>query len=160
MIAAHQIEILLIEDDANDAEMTMMALRKYQLDEKVLLIRDGAEALDFIHAFESGAHPVSTNTLRLIILDLKLPKVNGIEVLRRLKSGEGTKTIPVTILTSSAERQDIIECYQAGANSFVVKPVEFNKFIETVGELGRYWIEFNLSIASTATRINKHDVTT
>lgn len=160
MIAANQIEILLVEDDANDAEMTMMALRKYQLDDNVLLIRDGAEALDFIHAFESGAHPVSIHALRLIILDLKLPKVNGIEVLRQLKFNEGTKTIPVVILTSSAERQDVIECYRAGANSFVVKPVEFDRFIETVGEVGRYWMEFNLSLASTTTRLIKHNVTT
>lgn len=130
------VEVLLVEDSATDAELTMRALRRHLDPEAVHLVRDGAEALAFL--FASGAH-----LPRLVLLDLKLPKVDGIEVLRRLKADPRTRTIPVVILSSSREAGDVVTSYDIGANSFVVKPVEFDGFIGAVSELGRYWLELN-----------------
>lgn len=136
------VEILLVEDDPTDAELTLRVLRKKRIANNVVWVKDGVEALDFIfrrgvHAGRSEDHP------RLILLDLKLPKVDGIEVLRQLKSSEHTKTIPVVMLTSSAEESDVVKSYKLGANSYIVKPVDFEQFGETVAGAGLYWVLTN-----------------
>jgi two-component system, response regulator len=139
------VEILLVEDDATDAELTLRALRKYNLANNVTWVKDGAEALDFI--FRTGSHAQRGNgNPRLILLDLKLPKVDGIEVLRRVKSDERTRTIPVVMLTSSQEERDIVESYKLGVNSYLVKPVDFSRFIEVVSEAGLYWGVLNKTL--------------
>jgi len=132
-------EILLVEDSPNDAELTLRALRQHNLANRVVVVRDGAEALDFmfgtgVHADRQGAPKP-----RLVLLDLKLPKVDGIEVLRRLKADEHTRRVPVVVLTSSAEERDIAMTYDLGVNSYVVKPVEFESFAQAVADLGLYW---------------------
>jgi len=137
-----EIAILLVEDNPPDVELTLRALKKHNLANKVHVARDGAEALDFI--FATG---LSTDrpkdSLKVILLDLKLPKVSGLEVLQKIKSDERTRQIPVVVLTSSHEDRDIKECYKLGVNSYVVKPVEFDKFAQTVAELGFYWLLVN-----------------
>lgn len=136
------VEILLVEDNATDAELTMRALRRNNLANNVTWIKNGAEALDFI--FCRGAYSSRKNDHpKLILLDLKLPKVNGIEVLRQIKSDERTRAIPVVVLTSSAEERDIVESYRLGVNSYLVKPVDFEHFGETVAKAGFYWMLMN-----------------
>ncbi|HLF06841.1 MAG TPA: response regulator [Thermoplasmata archaeon] len=130
-------EILLVEDDASDEELTLRALRRNNLTNPVHVCRDGAEALR--HLFSEGAPPGP----RLILLDLKLPKVDGMELLRRLKADPRTKRIPVVILTSSREERDIVESYKLGVNSYIVKPVDFAQFTEAVRQLGLYWLLLN-----------------
>jgi len=137
-----KVDILLVEDNASDAELAMRALRKGKLANGITRVKDGAEALEFI--FRDGAYAGRPDQLpRLILLDLKLPKVDGIEVLRRIKSDERAKTIPVVVLTSSAEGRDIAESYKLGVNSYIVKPVEFEQFSETVAKAGFYWMLVN-----------------
>ncbi len=140
-----EIEILLIEDNLNDAEMTMRALRKNNVTNKILHLKDGSEALDFMF----GKGPFEGRNMnkrpKVILLDLKMPKVDGMEVLERTKSDEQTKTIPVVVLTSSKEDPDIQRCYELGANSYIVKPVEFEEFHKVVAELGLYWVLINQS---------------
>jgi CheY-like chemotaxis protein len=131
----HDIDILLVEDNPNDAELTQRALRKTNIDARLRVARDGAEALE--HLFSAGTRP------RVIFLDLKLPKIDGIEVLRRVREDERTRGIPVVVLTSSQEERDITESYRLGVNSYVVKPVEFDKFFKTVSDLGTYWLVLN-----------------
>ncbi|MDE2004413.1 MAG: response regulator [Betaproteobacteria bacterium] len=136
------VEILLVEDSGADAEMTIRSLKRRGLANQLVWVKDGAEALDFIYctgafAGRRNGHP------RLVLLDIKMPKVDGIEVLRRIKSDERTRSIPVVILTSSAEERDIIESYQLGVNSYLVKPVEFSAFTEVVAQLGMYWAVLN-----------------
>jgi CheY-like chemotaxis protein len=133
------VEILLVEDNPNDAELTLRALKKHNLANKVHVVKDGEEALNFI--FASGAF--AGEGLKVILLDLKLPKVSGLEVLQKIKADEKAKTIPVVCLTSSSEDQDVEACYKMGANSFVVKPVEFDAFAKTVADLGFYWMLVN-----------------
>lgn len=136
------VEILLVEDNPTDAELTMRALRRNKLANNVTWVKDGAEALDFV--FCRGSYSARSNHRpRLILLDLKLPKVDGIEVLRQLKSDENTKTIPVVMLTSSAEERDVVESYELGVNSYIVKPVDFEQFGETVAKAGLYWMLMN-----------------
>jgi len=135
------VEILLVEDNPHDVELTLRALKKHNLANKVQVVKDGAEALDFI--FNTGSFAGQTNHLKVILLDLKLPKVSGLEVLQRLKDDERTRTIPVVVLTSSHEDRDIEECYRLGVNSYVVKPVEFESFAKTVAEMGFYWLLVN-----------------
>lgn len=130
------VEILLVEDNANDAELTLRALKQRNLANQVFLCRDGAEALDF---FSNGTSPVP----KVVLLDLKLPKVDGLEVLRRLKDDARTKTIPVVVLTSSREEPDIERAYALGANSYIVKPVDFEAFARAVSDLGLYWLLLN-----------------
>jgi two-component system, response regulator len=132
------IEILLVEDNPDDLEMTMHALRKANLANRIQVARDGVEALDFI--FRAGSVP---NTPKLILLDLKLPKLDGFEVLKRLKSDLRTKTIPVVILTSSQVQSDIVRTYDLGVNSYIVKPVNFEGFVRAVQDLGMYWLLLN-----------------
>lgn len=139
----HELKrILLAEDDLNDAELTLMALSEYHLANEVLTVRDGAEALDFLmrrgeYAGRTGGNP------GVILLDVKMPKVNGIEVLRQIKSDPQLKTIPVVMLTSSREETDLVESYHLGANAYVVKPVDFHAFAEAVKRLGVFWALVN-----------------
>ena len=138
-----QIEILLVEDNQDDVELTLHALRKENLANNIHVARDGEEALQFL--FCNGAHADRSfaNPPRLVLLDLKLPKVDGMEVLRRLKADPRTKTIPVVILTSSKEERDLVEGYGLGANSYIQKPVDFDQFRETVKSVGFYWLLIN-----------------
>ena len=136
-------EILLVEDNANDAELTIRALRKKHLANKVHQVKDGAEALEYIFATGKYEGRNLQEPPRVIILDLKLPKVDGLEVLKKIKSDERTKTIPVVVLTSSKEERDVIESYKIGVNSYIVKPVDFEKFVDCVSELGLYWLLIN-----------------
>ncbi|HYA22696.1 MAG TPA: response regulator [Terriglobales bacterium] len=138
-----QIEILLVEDNKDDVELTLHALRKEKLANSIHVARDGEEALDFLfcngaHANRSFEHPP-----KLVLLDLKLPKVDGMEVLKRLKSDPRTRTIPVVILTSSKEERDLVQGYGLGANSYIQKPVDFEQFRETVKNVGFYWLLIN-----------------
>jgi two-component system response regulator len=137
------IQILLVEDSASDAEMTINALKKNNLANKLLHVKDGAEALDFIFAEGKYANRKIEDKPRVILLDLKMPKVNGIEVLERIKSDERTKTIPVVMLTSSKEDPDIKKCYELGVNSYVIKPVEFDEFQKAISSLGLFWMIVN-----------------
>ena len=143
MVNPNEVEILLVEDNPSDGELTLRALKKHNLVNKLHWVKDGAEALDFIFANGSYSERKVGSTLRVILLDLKLPKVDGLEVLRRIKSDERTKTVPVVILTSSREEKDIVESYKLGVNSYVTKPVEFENFIKAISELGLYWLLLN-----------------
>jgi len=137
-----KVEILLVEDSPQDAELAMRALRKGKLANHITWVKDGAEALEFV--FRTGAYAGRPDqNPKLILLDLKLPKVDGIEVLRRVKADERTRAIPVVMVTSSAEGRDIVDSYKLGVNSYLVKPVEFEQFGETVGKAGFYWMLMN-----------------
>lgn len=138
-------EILLVEDRMSDAEMTIRVLKKNHLTNKIVHLKDGAEALEFIFAEGNYSHRNIENVPKVILLDLKMPKVNGIQVLQKIKSNERTKKIPVVVLTSSKEDPDIQECYRLGVNSYVVKPVRFERFVKVVSELGLYWMILNQS---------------
>ena len=139
----YEVEILLVEDNQTDAELTIRALKKRNLANRLEWVKDGAEALDFIYATGKYAERNVNNTPKVILLDLRLPKVDGMEVLQKIKSDERTKTIPVVILTSSNEDRDITECYKLGVNSYINKPVDFDNFSETVSKLGFYWLLMN-----------------
>ena len=139
----NEVEILLVEDNPSDAELITRALRKVNLANHLAHVKDGEEALDFIFATGSFAGREKQNVPKVILLDIKMPKVDGIEVLRQIKANSETKRIPVVIMTSSKEEQDIIRSYELGVNSFVVKPVEFNDFAKAVSELGLYWVLIN-----------------
>jgi two-component system response regulator len=138
-----EVEILLVEDNPNDVELALRALKKHNLTNKVHVVKNGAEALEFIFGTGAYAGRDVNNKPKVILLDLKLPKVDGLEVLRRVKADERTKVIPVVVLTSSTEERDIIESYQLGVNSYIVKPIDFDKFIDAVSELGLYWLLLN-----------------
>jgi two-component system response regulator len=131
------VEVLLVEDNPDDAELTIRVLKKHNLANNLVHLQDGEAALEFL--FAEG----TSNAPRLILLDLKMPKVDGIEVLRKLKNDEQRKTIPVVILTSSKEERDVVESYKLGVNAYVVKPVEFEKFMEAVTQLGLFWLLLN-----------------
>jgi len=136
------VEILLAEDSETDAEMTLRALQGKNLTNRLVRVKDGAEALDFI--FRRGAYAERAAGLpKLLLLDLKMPKVDGIEVLREVKSAEETKALPVVVLTSSAEERDIAASYMLGVNSYIVKPVDFVKFVDEVAKAGCYWVLLN-----------------
>ncbi len=143
-----EVEILLVEDNMDDAELTIRSLEKVNLANKLVHLKDGAEALDFIFAREQFSDRSMENLPKLILLDNKMPKVDGIEVLRQIKSTEKTKLIPVVMMTSSKEEQDIIASYKWGVNSYVVKPVEFENFSKAVCELGLYWLLTNQALSS------------
>ncbi len=138
-----EIDILLVEDNASDAEMTIRALKKYNLGNRLLRVKDGAEALDFLFAEGPYAGRQIGSTPKVVLLDLKMKKVNGKEVLLKIKSDERTRKIPVVILTSSREDPDIKECYALGANSYVVKPLEFDDFHKAISDLGLFWLAVN-----------------
>ncbi|WP_445632684.1 Two-component system response regulator [Nostoc sp. DSM 114161] len=137
------ISILLVEDNPTDAELTIRALRRARIGNQIQLLKDGAAALDFIFCQGEYAHRTITNQPKVILLDLKLPKVSGLEVLRQIKSDPRTQKIPIVVLTSSAEDRDMIESYQFGVNSYIVKPVDFEQFNQAVQQLGFYWVLFN-----------------
>ena len=139
----NEVEILLVEDNAGDAELIVRALRKVNLANHLIHVKDGEEALEFIFATGAFTGREKKNMPKVILLDIKMPKVDGIEVLRQIKSNNETKRIPVEIMTSSKEEQDIIRSYELGVNSFVVKPVAFNDFAKAVSELGLYWVLIN-----------------
>jgi two-component system response regulator len=134
------VEILLVEDNPSDVELTLHAFRKNKLTNHIHVARDGAEAVDFI--FSSADGP-ATEMPKLILLDLKLPKLSGLEVLQRIKSDPRTRAIPVVVLTSSREDRDILDCYKHGVNSYIVKPVDFEQFTEAVRAVGLYWMLVN-----------------
>jgi two-component system response regulator len=138
-----EIEILLIEDNVSDAEMTIRVLKKNNLANNLLHLKDGAEALDFIFAEGEYSGRQMETLPKVILLDLKMPKVSGIEVLRRIKTDKRTKKIPVVVLTSSKEDPDIQTCYALGVNSYVVKPVDFNEFQKAISDLGLFWMIIN-----------------
>jgi two-component system response regulator len=138
-----EVEVLVVEDNPNDVEMTVYALEQHRLSNRIHVARDGAEALEFIFGPGPGAGAPLEGAPRLILLDLKLPKVDGIEVLRRLKGDPRTRAIPVVVLTSSGEERDLVESYHLGANSYVVKPVDFGQFTEAVRNVGFYWLLLN-----------------
>lgn len=137
------IEILYVEDNPSDLELTLHAFNKYHLANKILIARDGAEALELLFGNENDANAELRNLPRVILLDLKLPKISGLEVLQKLKKDLRTKLIPVVVLTSSKEEKDIVESYRLGVNSYIVKPVDFEKFIEAMRALGMYWLLLN-----------------
>ncbi|HCM27385.1 MAG: two-component system response regulator [Treponema sp. GWB1_62_6] len=139
----NQIDILLVEDNPNDAELAIRALRKYNLANNLVHVSDGEEALDFIFARGKFADRNIADRPKMVLLDLKLPKIDGMEVLKAVKSDPRTALIPVVVLTTSKEESDVIMSYSLGANSFIVKPVDFDKFIEAVRELGYYWLLLN-----------------
>ena len=138
-----EIDILLIEDNKDDVELTLHALRKENLANKIHVARDGEEALQFMFSDANHVAPSLDHPPRLILLDLKLPKVDGMEVLKRLKADPRTKTIPVVILTSSKEERDLVNGYNLGANSYIQKPVDFEQFRDTVKNVGLYWLLIN-----------------
>lgn len=142
MAEFEKVEILLVEDNHTDAELTMRALKKHKLANSVTWLKDGAQALDFLFSMGPYTGHERQNP-RLILLDLKLPKIDGIEVLRRVKADVQTRRVPVVVLTSSAEERDIVESYELGVNSYIVKPVDFEQFSETVAKAGLYWMLVN-----------------
>lgn len=143
MNSNHDVEILLVEDNMDDAELTIRSLKKVNLANKLVHLKDGAEALDFLFARGSFSGRNMSDIPKVILLDIKMPKVDGIEVLRQIKAAEATRNIPVVIMTSSREQQDVINSYSLGVNSYVVKPVEFQHFAKAVSELGLYWLLVN-----------------
>ena len=139
----HDRLIVLVEDNATDEELTLRAFRKSNILNRVVVLRDGAEALDYF--FQRGVHAdrPDHDIIQVVLLDLKLPKINGLDVLRALRADERTRLIPIVILTSSAEDQDLVSGYGLGANSYVRKPVDFTQFVEAVRQLGLYWLVIN-----------------
>jgi len=137
------VEILLVEDNPTDLELTLLALQKHKLANKLHIARDGEEALDFL--FCRGAHGTRNidNPPKVVLLDLKLPKVDGLEVLRQLKNDNRTKAIPVVVMTSSNQQRDMVESYKFGVNSYIQKPINFTDFQEIMGQLGYYWLAIN-----------------
>jgi two-component system response regulator len=143
MTTNDKAEILLVEDNPEDAELTIRALTKQHLANKIVHLEDGAEALDFIYGLGNYSGRDINQMPKVILLDLKMPKIGGLEVLKKIKSDQRLKTIPAVVLTSSAEDPDIKAAYQLGANSYIVKPVDFNSFYKTVADLGLYWLVVN-----------------
>ncbi len=143
MTESTAVEVLLVEDNATDAELALRALRGKGLRNAFVVAKDGAEALDFVYSRGEWEGRDLENGPRLILLDLRLPRVDGIEVLRQLKADERTRPIPVVVLTSSRQDPGIQACYELGANSYIVKPVDFDKFAASVADLGYYWLLLN-----------------
>jgi two-component system, response regulator len=137
------LDILLVEDNPQDAELTIRTFQKHNLANRVLVVEDGAEALDFIFCKGKYAHRSIKNPPKVILLDIKLPKIDGLEVLQKIKSDERTKFIPVVMVTSSREDPDLRKAYELGVNSYVVKPVNFNAFSDSISCLGLYWLLVN-----------------
>jgi len=155
-MAPNPVEILLVEDNPADAELTLYALKKYAVANHIEVVRDGAEALDYMFCTGAYAHRRIEDHPKVVLLDLKLPKVDGSEVLRRVKTDPRTRLIPVVVLTSSREESDIVESYQLGVNSYVVKPVDFDQFTEAVRQAGLYWMLLNQApTQSNMNRVNQ-----
>lgn len=138
-----QVDILLVEDNKDDVELTLHALRKENLANNIQVVVDGEEALDFFFCRGAFSDRPANQTPKLVLLDLKLPKVDGLEVLRQLKADSRTRTVPVVILTSSKEERDLVDGYKLGANSYIQKPVDFDQFRDTVKRVGLYWLVVN-----------------
>ncbi|MGA2053235.1 MAG: response regulator [Opitutales bacterium] len=143
MNETNSVEILIVEDSPQDLELALRALKKANLTNQIQVARDGAEALEFLFCEGAYAGRKIENGPKVVLLDLKLPKVDGLEVLKRLKSDPRTKAIPVVVLTSSKEQRDVVESYKLGVNSYIVKPVNFEGFAAAVQELGMYWLLLN-----------------
>jgi len=143
MTESHIVEVLLVEDNPQDLELALRAFKKANLTNRIEVARDGAEAIEFL--FCEGAHAGRKieDGPKVVLLDLKLPKIDGMEVLRRMKSDPRTRSIPVVVLTSSQEQNDVVESYNLGVNSYIVKPVNFERFATAVQELGYYWLLLN-----------------
>jgi two-component system, response regulator len=137
------VDILMVEDNPNDEELTLQELRKYHLANRIHVVRDGQEALDYVFCTGRYANRQITDQPSVILLDIKLPFVDGLEVLRRVKQDERTRTVPVVMLTSSREERDLVESYRLGVNSYIVKPVDFDQFKESARTLGMYWLLLN-----------------
>ena len=137
------VEILLVEDNPDELELTILALKESRLRNPLHVVRDGAEALEFLFAEGRYAHRAGHPALKLVLLDLKLPLLDGIEVLRRVKADDRTKHVPVVVLTSSREESDLVATYDLGANSYIVKPVDIEQFVAAIGEIGLYWMVLN-----------------
>jgi two-component system response regulator len=135
--------IVLVEDNANDEELTLRAFRRSNIVNRVVVVRDGAEALDYFFMRGSYANRAPNEVAQVVLLDLKLPKIDGLDVLRALRADDRTRLIPIVVLTSSAEEQDLVRSYGLGANSYVRKPVDFTQFVEAVRQLGLYWLVIN-----------------
>lgn len=139
----HNVELLLVEDNPHDAKLVKRAFSKFNLANKFFWVKDGEEALDFIFAKNQYADRNVEDLPKVILLDLKLPKVGGIEILKRIRTDERTKTVPVVIMTSSKEEQDVVDSYRLGTNSYIVKPVDFDNFMVAVKDVGYYWLFTN-----------------
>ncbi len=140
---AEEVEILLVEDDPKDVRLTLHALKKENVKNRIEVVHDGEEALDFVFCRGTFSGRSPTHAPKLILLDLKLPKVDGLEVLRQIKSNANTQAIPVVILTSSREERDLVESYKLGVNSYIQKPMDFDQFRETIKAVGLYWLVVN-----------------
>lgn len=138
-----EVELLLVEDNQNDVELTTRALSKHNLTSKMHVVKDGEEALEYIFGREHASGHENVNTPKVVLLDLKLPKVNGLEVLEKLKGDVRTKMIPVVVVTSSQEPSDLSRCYELGVNSYIVKPVDYESFVKALSEAGVYWLFIN-----------------
>ena len=145
MTSDDAIEILLVEDNPDDLELALLAINTHRISNRIQVARDGAEALDVLFCTGEFANRRIEDGPKLVLLDLKLPKVDGLEVLQRIKANPATRSIPVVVMTSSKEERDIVDSYQYGANSYVVKPVDFEQFSEAVRQLGFYWLLLNQS---------------
>ena len=141
-----ELDILLVEDNQDDMDLALHALRREKLANEIFVVRDGEEALDFLFCRGEFAHRSMDRPPKLVLLDLKLPKVDGLEVLKQVKSDPRTKTIPVVIMTSSKEERDMVASYHLGVNSYIQKPVDFDQFRETVRTIGLYWLVINLPV--------------
>lgn len=139
----HEVEIVIVDDNPNDAELMLHSLRKYLLANNLIVLEDGEQALDFIFCRGQYSERDINKSPKVIFLDLKLPKVDGLDVLKQVKSNEQTRKIPVIIVSSSKEDSDIVKAYKLGANSYIVKPIDFIKFRETINQLGSYWLVIN-----------------
>lgn len=139
----NQKNILLVEDNADDEALTLRALNKNKVANKIVVVRDGAEALDYLFCTGPYAERDPFDLPQITLLDLKLPKIDGLEVLRRVRANPNTQRLPIVILTSSREEQDLITAYTHGVNSYVRKPVDFNEFVDAIGKLGLYWLILN-----------------
>jgi len=142
-MTVQKVEIVIVEDNPNDAELILRVFRKHNMANQIVLLKDGAEALDFFFPSGGSAPSVAGSRVKILLLDLKLPKIDGIDVLRRVKSDERTRGIPVVVLTSSAEERDVKEAYELGVNSYVAKPIKFDEFAKAVADLGLYWLVLN-----------------
>lgn len=145
MTTSHQADILLVEDNPDDVELTLRSLKKNNVTNRVAVVQDGAEALEYLFATGRYADRSISNLPKVVLLDLKMPLVGGIEVLRQCKADERTNQIPIVVLTSSREEPDIQTCYSLGVNSYIVKPVDFQQFTEAVRQVGLYWLLLNES---------------
>ncbi len=143
MSEQQQVEILMAEDNPKDAEMTQRALRKYNFGNRLLWVKDGAEALDYLFCRGAYAGRDPLQPPKLVLLDIKMPKVDGIEVLRQVKADAKLRVIPIVVMTSSNEERDVVESYRLGVNSYIVKPVDFSAFLDVVAKIGLYWVLTN-----------------